>query len=98
MVARLDQFELLDRNGDNVDMTSGEIRLLRTFLQNPKRVLSRDRLMDLLHGTKWAPQDRVIDTQVARLRRKIERDPRSPKVIKTVRGIGYLFAADIQTS
>ena len=98
MVARLDLFELVNRNGETMDLTSGEFALLNAFLQNPKRVLSRDRLIDLLHGTKWAPQDRVIDTQVARLRRKIERDPRSPKVIKTVRVIGYVFAADIQTS
>lgn len=98
MVARLELFELVNRNGETMDLTSGEFALLNAFLQNPQRVLSRDRLIDLLHGTKWAPQDRVIDTQVARLRRKIECDPRSPKVIKTAQGIGYVFSADIQTS
>ena len=98
MVARFDHFELLDRTGDIVDLTSGEFRLLNVFLQNPKRVLSRDRLMDLLNGAEWSPLDRTIDNQVARLRRKIERDPGVPVLIKTMRGIGYVFAADVQTS
>ncbi|PXW69340.1 DNA-binding response OmpR family regulator [Loktanella sp. PT4BL] len=98
MIARLNHFELLNRNGDNVILTSGEFKLLKVFLQNPKRILSRDRLIDLLCDAQWAPNDRTIDTQVARLRRKIERDPRSPKVIKTVRGVGYVFAADVRSS
>jgi DNA-binding response OmpR family regulator len=98
MVARFDHFELLDRTGDIDDLTSGEFRLLNVFLQNPKRVLSRDRLMDLLNGADWSPLDRTIDNQIARLRRKIERDPSTPVLIKTVRGIGYVFAADVQTS
>ena len=98
MVARIDKFELLNRTGDVVDLTSGEFRLLNVFLQNPKRVLSRDRLMDLLKGADWSPLDRTIDNQIARLRRKIERDPSTPVLIKTVRGIGYAFTADVQTS
>ncbi len=98
MVARFDHFELLDRTGDIVDLTSGEFRLLNVFLQNPKRVLSRDRLMDLLNGANWSPLDRTIDNQIARLRRKIERDPGAPVLIKTVRGIGYVFAVDVRTS
>lgn len=98
MVARFDHFELLDRTGDIVDLTSGDFRLLNVFLQNPKRVLSRDRLMDLLNGADWSPLDRTIDNQVARLRRKIERDPSTPVLIKTVSGVGYVFATDVQTS
>ncbi len=95
MTAHLDRFELLDRNGDMAEMTSGDFRMLTVFLQNPKRIMSRDRLMDLLKGTDWAPLDRTIDNQIARLRKKIERDPKSPLLIKTVRGIGYMFAADV---
>ncbi|WP_299750628.1 winged helix-turn-helix domain-containing protein [uncultured Boseongicola sp.] len=82
MVARFDQFEPLDRTGDIVDPTGGEFRLLNIFLQNPKRVLSRDRLMDLLNGAKWSPLDRNIDNQKARLRRKIERDSSTPILSK----------------
>jgi DNA-binding response OmpR family regulator len=95
MTAHLDRFELLDRNGDMAEMTSGDFRMLAIFLQNPKRIMSRDRLMDLLNGTEWAPLDRAIDNQIARLRKHIERDPKSPLLIKTVRGIGYMFAADV---
>ena len=54
--------------------------------------------MDLLNGAEWSPLDRTIDNQIVRLRRKIERDPSAPMLIKTVRGIGYMFAADVQTS
>lgn len=96
MTAYLDRFELLDRNGAPVEMTSGDFRMLAVFLQSPKRMLSRDRIMDLLHGTEWSPLDRTIDNQVAKLRKKIERDPASPVLIKTVRGIGYMFATDVK--
>ena len=98
MVARFDQFELLDRTGEVVDLTIGEFRLLNVFLQNPKHVLSRDHLMDLLNGTDWSPLDRTIDNKIARLRRKIERKPSAPMLIKAVRGIGYIFTADVETS
>lgn len=96
MTAFLDRFELLDRNGAQVEMTSGDFRMLAVFLQSPKRMLSRDRIMDLLHGTEWSPLDRTIDNQVAKLRKKIERDPASPVLIKTVRGIGYMLATDVK--
>ena len=95
MVAHLDRFELRDRTGNLVEITSWDFRMLSVLLQNPKRIMSRDRLMDLLNGTDWTPLDRVIDNQIARLRKKIERDPKSPALIKTVRGIGYMFAADV---
>jgi DNA-binding response OmpR family regulator len=89
-------FELRDRDGKPCDLTSGDFKLLKVFLDNPKRILSRERLMDLVNGTEWAPLDRTIDNQVARLRKKIERDPADPKLIKTVRGIGYVMACDLE--
>lgn len=92
-----DSFELIDRDDGTVELTSGEFRLLQVFFENPKRILSRDRIMDLLNGTEWTPLDRAIDNQVARLRRKIERDPAKPVLIKTVRGIGYMFSAAVVT-
>lgn len=95
MVVVPDRFELFDREGELCELTSGDFKLLNVFLQNAKRVLSRDRLMDLTGGVDWSPLDRTIDNQVARLRKKIERDPSDPQVIKTVRGVGYSFAVDV---
>jgi DNA-binding response OmpR family regulator len=96
MTAIPDQLELLDRNGTECGLTSGDFKLLDVFLNRPKHVLSRDQLMDLTGGAEWSPLDRAIDNQIARLRKKIERDPSNPKLIKTVRGIGYTFAHDVQ--
>lgn len=96
MVAIPDQLMLRDRDGQQVDMTSGEFKLLEVFLSRPKRVLSRDLLMDLTGGNSYAPMDRTIDNQIARLRKKIERDPATPRLITTIRGIGYSFTCDVE--
>lgn len=96
MIAIPDRLELLDRNNTDCGLTSGDFKLLLVFLERPKRVLSRDQLMDFTGGVEWSPLDRTIDNQVARLRKKIERDPSSPKLIKTVRGVGYTLACDVQ--
>jgi DNA-binding response OmpR family regulator len=96
LTAYPDRLELLDRGNAICDLTSSDFKLLSVFLNAPKRVLSRDQLMDLTGGVEWSPLDRTIDNQVARLRKKIERDPSKPKLIKTVRGIGYTFASDVQ--
>lgn len=88
--------ELRRPDGTQVPLTTGEFDLLRAFLQNPNRVLDRDMLMDLVKGREWAAYDRSIDAQVVRLRKKIESDPGDPKLIKTVRGAGYLFTADVR--
>ena len=93
---QVDRMELLDRKGDDCGLTSGDFKLLKVFLDRPNRVLSRDQLMDLTGGIERNPLDRTIDNQVARLRKKIERDPSEPKLIKTVRGVGYMFAGDVQ--
>jgi DNA-binding response OmpR family regulator len=91
-----DRLELIDRAGEDCGLTSGDFKLLKVFLDRPKRVLSRDQLMDLTGGIEWSPLDRTIDNQIARLRKKIERDPSDPKVIKTVRGVGYTLACDVK--
>ena len=91
-----DRLELIDRAGQDCGLTSGDFKLLKVFLDRPKRVLSRDQLMDLTGGVEWSPLDRTIDNQVARLRKKIERDASEPKVIKTVRGVGYTLACDVE--
>ena len=82
-------------DGEACELTSTDFRLLLIFLNSPKRVLSRDQIMDQLNGQEWTPYDRTIDNQVARLRKKIESDVSRPTIIKTVRGVGYMFAAQV---
>jgi two-component system phosphate regulon response regulator OmpR len=93
---RLDRRQLIGPDGAEVPLTTGEFDLLVAFAEHPNRVLDRDMLMDLAKGRQWEAFDRAVDTQVARLRRKIEPDPKSPTLIRSVRGIGYLFAADVK--
>ncbi len=83
-------------DGREVALTTGEFDLLLAFASHPGRVLDRDRLLDLVKGREWAANDRSVDQQVARLRRKVEADPANPSLIKSVRGVGYLFAAEVR--
>jgi two-component system OmpR family response regulator len=92
----LDRRSLKQGNGEGQELTTSEFNLLETFVKRPHRVLSRDEIMDLLKGHNWSPLDRSIDNLVARLRKKIETDPDRPALIKTVRGVGYTFTADVQ--
>ena len=87
--------ELRSASGVPEDLTTGEFELLRILVANSNRVMSRDTIMDLLKGHDWTPYDRSIDNQIARLRKKIEVDSNHPRLIKTVRGVGYSFTADI---
>ncbi len=89
----VNQHELIGADGVAVPLTTGEHRLLSAFLRHPGVVLSRDQLLDLTQGREAEAFDRSIDNQVSRLRRKIERDPANPTLIKTVWGGGYLFTA-----
>ena len=89
-VLDLDRRELSGPDGD-IRITSGEFDLLSLFARHPHRVLSRDQIMDLLKGHDWAPNDRSIDNQIARLRKLIEPDGSQPRLLKTVRGAGYSF-------
>jgi DNA-binding response OmpR family regulator len=86
---------LCDPSGEEVPLTTGEYGLLRVFLDHPNKVLSRDDLMDRIHGRAAGPYDRAIDVQIGRLRRKIEANPAQPELIKSVRGAGYVFASRI---
>ena len=83
-------------NGEDQELTTSEFNLLEAFVKRPRRVLSRDDIMDLLKGHDWSPLDRSIDNLVARLRKKVETDPDRPAIIKTVRGVGYTFTADVE--
>jgi two-component system phosphate regulon response regulator OmpR len=87
----LDGRRLLDETGAEVPLTSMEFDLLAAFAANPNRAMDRDRLLELAHHKRWEPFDRSVDIRIARLRRKIERDPAKPETLKTVRGAGYMF-------
>ena len=82
--------------GDPVSLTSAEFKLLATFLERPRFVLSREQLLDLTAGRTAEVFDRTIDNQVSRLRRKIEADPAHPQIIITVRAGGYSLAAEVR--
>ena len=82
---------LIHVDGKQEPLTAMEFDLLYVFSQNPYRVLSRDRLLDLAHHRENEPFDRSIDIRITRIRRKIEIDPAKPQVIKTVRGAGYIY-------
>jgi two-component system, OmpR family, response regulator len=89
---------LRDDEGNEHPLTASEYGLLKVFAANPKRVLSRDRLLELANARDAEAFDRAIDLRIMRIRRKIEPDPAHPSVIRTVRGGGYLFSPAGETS
>ena len=93
----LDERKLFEADGVEVPLTAMEFDLLRTFAENPRRVLSRDQLLDLAHNKEMEAFDRSIDTRITRIRRKIEPDPGKPDCIRTVRGAGYVYNPDCRT-
>jgi DNA-binding response OmpR family regulator len=95
-VLRTGERELVDKDGRSVPLSTGEYNLLLAFVTHPKRVLSRDQLLDLTQGRDLAAFERSIDNHISRLRKKIEADPHEPKLIKTVWGGGYTLAAEVR--
>lgn len=87
--------ELTSADGVVVPLSTGEYNLLSVFVERPKHVLNREQLMDLTRGRSYDAFDRSIDTQVSRLRRKIEDDAKNPELVKTVWGGGYVFTPDV---
>jgi len=85
---------LRDEGGNEHPLASSEFALLKAFAENPKRVLTRERLLDLAEARDREAFDRAIDVRITRIRKKIEPDPARPSVIRTVRGAGYLFSPD----
>ncbi|PKH89158.1 two-component system response regulator TorR [Colwellia sp. Bg11-28] len=83
------------KNNIPIKLTKAEYDILVAFVANPSRVLSRDRLLNLIEHRVDAPNDRTIDVLVRRLRHKIEDNPKDPQIFTTIHGEGYLFAADI---
>lgn len=83
---------LRDDEGNEHPLTASEFGLLKVFAANPKRVLSRERLLELANARDAEAFDRAVDLRIMRIRRKIEPDPTKPAVIRTIRGGGYLFS------
>ena len=83
---------LRDDEGNEHPLTASEFGLLKVFAANPKRVLSRERLLELANARDAEAFDRAVDLRIMRIRRKIELDPTKPAVIRTIRGGGYLFS------
>ncbi|MEW5788651.1 MAG: response regulator [Pseudomonadota bacterium] len=87
--------QLLSPAGVVVDLSGAEYKLLRTLLEHPNRVLSRDQMLEFTQGREAGAFDRAVDVQVGRLRRKLGDDPREPRLIKTVRNEGYVLAVPV---
>lgn len=85
---------LLERSGEEIQLTTGEFSLLKVLLQHPRQPLSRDKLMELARGREYGVFDRAIDVQISRLRKLVEDDPAKPRFIQTVWGFGYVFVPD----
>jgi len=92
---RADDWTLTGEDDVAIPLSTADFRLLQAFVTHPRQVLSRDQLLDLTQGREAHAFDRSIDNQISRLRRKIEDDARSPNLIKTVWGGGYMFSADV---
>ena len=86
-----DRMRLLDADGAEIALTPMELRTLQLLIENKGRVLSRDRLLEIAEERGWEAFDRSIDLRISRLRRKIERDPAEPYIIRTIRGVGYVL-------
>ena len=86
----------LSKNGQDMPLTSGEFAMLKALARHPKQPLTRDKLAQLARGREFEPFDRSLDVQISRLRKMIETDPASPKIIQTVWGVGYVFVPDGQ--
>ncbi|HOV03856.1 MAG TPA: response regulator transcription factor, partial [Kaistiaceae bacterium] len=89
--------KLFDPSGTRIALTGAEFDLLLVLCEHPGRVLSREQIVDLTQGRQTGPFERSVDVLISRLRQKIERNPRDPDFIQTVRSSGYLFAPEVVT-
>lgn len=89
------QRRLFNPAGERIALTGAEFDLLLAFCERPRRVLSRDQLLDLTQGRAAGPFERSVDVLVSRLRQKMERNPREPELIQTIRSGGYMFSPEI---
>ena len=90
--------KLTASDGTEIPLTTAEFRLLGALVVEAQQPVHRDRLLELVAEREWTPYDRSVDVLVGKLRQKIEPDPKSPSLIKTERGVGYLLSADVELS
>ena len=88
--------QLFAPGGSKIELTNFEFLLLSALAQKPGQLLSRDQMLEMVACRQWSPSDRSIDVHIAKLRHKLHDHPRHPELIKTVRGTGYMFAAQSQ--
>lgn len=82
------------KQGELLSLTPSEWKILSVLIKHPKKVFSRDNLIDIVFGPDFEGYDRVIDTHIKNLRKKVETDPKSPVYVKTIHGLGYKFGGD----
>jgi DNA-binding response OmpR family regulator len=92
------QYQVFDEKNRSADLTTGEFKLLEALLLSPNRALTREFLFELTRSGNFDAFDRAIDIQIGRIRKKIKDDPQSPKFLKTVRGVGYMFTGETRTT
>ncbi len=94
---KCDKRSLIDAEGVNVSLSTGEYQMLLALVSRAGQVLNRDQLLDITQGREAHAFDRAVDNQISRLRRKIETDPKNPEIIKTVWGGGYVLAGEVKS-
>ncbi len=96
--ARFDQYRLVASDGEEISINQAEGEVLRLFLSNPNRLISRAQMQENLGGTAGESFDRAMDVRISRLRTKLREDPKNPKLIKTIYGAGYIFLGEVNWS
>ena len=94
---KCDKRSLIDSEGVNISLSTGEYQMLLALVSRAGKVLNRDQLLDITQGREAHAFDRAVDNQISRLRRKIEADPKNPEIIKTVWGGGYVLAGEVKS-
>ena len=94
---KCDKRSLVDAEGVNISLSTGEYQMLLALVSRAGKVLNRDQLLDITQGREAHAFDRAVDNQISRLRRKIETDPKNPEIIKTVWGGGYVLAGEVKS-
>lgn len=90
------RYQLYDKEGNSAELTTGEFKLLEALILSHNRVLKREHLFELTRTGEFDAYDRAIDIQIARIRKKMSRNDGDPEIIKTVRGVGYMFTGEIK--
>lgn len=94
-IAHFDRYTLIDETGTETPFSHAEGEVLRLFLDNPKRLISRAQMQEQLGGAAGESFDRAMDVRISRLRTKLKEDPKNPQLIKTIYGAGYIFLGDV---